>query len=122
NGATLVRGSYPSSTPSSTGGSVSRDRPSRSAPAAQAELSAAAENATALGLKVFTVAEAASVLRVDVNVIVTAISSGELPGNRIGNHWRIDQDALRRWLQGRYGTIADPSGSPSSTESRTDPG
>jgi excisionase family DNA binding protein len=44
----------------------------------------------------------ASVLRVDADVIILAIGNGELPGNRIGNHWRVDQEALVRWLQGTY--------------------
>jgi excisionase family DNA binding protein len=78
--------------------------------------------ATTLGLRVLTATEAASVLRVDTNVIVKAITNGELPGNRIGNQWRVDQGALTRWLQGKYETTAEPSGYPPSTELRTDPG
>jgi excisionase family DNA binding protein len=62
-------------------------------------------------LRVLTADEVASVLRVDAKVIVAAISSGELPGNRVGTHWRVDQGALTRWLQGGYGTAAGSSGS-----------
>jgi excisionase family DNA binding protein len=62
------------------------------------------EGALALGLQVLTADEAASVLRVEAEEIITAISNGELPGNRIGRHWRVDQGALTRWLQGRYET------------------
>jgi excisionase family DNA binding protein len=78
-----------------------------------------AEIAATLGLRVLTAAEVASVLRVDADVVTTAISDGELPGNQIGNHWRVDQGALARWLQGKYG-VANPAGSPSRTEARTD--
>jgi excisionase family DNA binding protein len=53
-------------------------------------------------LRVLTAEEVASVLRVDTALIITSITTGELPGNRIGGHWRIDQGALTRWLQGPY--------------------
>jgi excisionase family DNA binding protein len=54
-------------------------------------------------LRVLTAEEVASTLRVGTDLIITAITKGELPGNRIGSHWRIDQGALTRWLQGSYG-------------------
>jgi excisionase family DNA binding protein len=65
------------------------------------------ESAGIQGLRIFTAAEVASVLRVDVDTIVRAISDGELPGNRVGSHWRVEQSALVRWLQGTY---EDPTG------------
>lgn len=63
-----------------------------------------------LEVRVLTAEEVASVLRVDTALIITSITKGELPGNRIGNHWRIDQGALTRWLQGSYGErpVNDP--------------
>lgn len=75
---------------------------------------AATELAVALGMHVLTTDEVASVLRVDAREIARAISSGELPGNRIGGDWRVDLGALRRWLQGRYpapGAISGPAAS-----------
>jgi excisionase family DNA binding protein len=51
-------------------------------------------------LLVLTAEEVASVLRVDLDLVITSISNGELPGNRIGSHWRIDQRTLMQWLQG----------------------
>jgi excisionase family DNA binding protein len=92
--------------------------PGLSAPTGQL---ATGEIVATLGLRVLTADEVAAVLRVDAKVIVTAISSGELPGNRVGTHWRVDQGALTRWLQGRYGTAAGSTGSASPTELRTDP-
>lgn len=59
--------------------------------------------ARTLDLRVLTAAEVASVLRVDIDTIIGAISNGDLPGNRIGNQWRVDYEALVRWLQGTYG-------------------
>lgn len=58
-------------------------------------------------LRTLTAEEAASVLRVDTGLVITSISNGELPGNRIGSQWRIDLGALVRWLQGPYGNLAD---------------
>lgn len=54
-------------------------------------------------LRVLTAEEVASVLRVDTELVKSSISSGEFPGNRIGNYWRVEQEALTRWLQGTYG-------------------
>jgi excisionase family DNA binding protein len=63
----------------------------------------ASANPPASELRVLTAEEVASVLRVDTDLVITSISNGEFPGNRIGNHWRVDQGALTRWLQGSYG-------------------
>ena len=82
---------------------------------------ATGEIAATLGLRVLTADEVAAVLRVDAKVVVAAISSGELPGNRVGTHWRVDQGALTRWLRGRYGTAAGSPGSAPPAELRTDP-
>jgi excisionase family DNA binding protein len=77
--------------------------------------------AVMLGLRVLTAAEVASVLRVDANVIIRAISNGEFPGNRVGDHWRVDHAAVARWLLGKYGGVVDRAASQSSTEPMTDP-
>jgi excisionase family DNA binding protein len=54
-------------------------------------------------LLVLTAEEVALVLRVELDLVITSLSNGELPGNRIGSQWRIDQRALAQWLQGAYG-------------------
>ena len=120
-----------SDSPDSTSGHSSRADPAPppglapggtvSGATGRTEQLATAEVVVTLALRVLTAAEVASVLRVDEDVIITAIGNGELPGNRIGYHWRVDQGALARWLQGKYG-LADLTGSPSPTELRTDPG
>ena len=108
-------------------GPAPRDSAPRSAPdstasgaVGQTEQLATTEIAVMLGLRVLTAAEVASVLRVEANVIIKAISNGEFPGNRVGDHWRVDQAAVGRWLQGKYGGFVDRAGSQSSTEPRTD--
>jgi excisionase family DNA binding protein len=73
------------------------------------------------GLQVLTAAEAASVLRVEADEIIAAINNGELPGNRIGSHWRVDCGALARWLQGTYGDLAERADPSSATVPRTGP-
>ena len=65
-----------------------------------------------LGMRVLTATEVAAVLRVDTDVIITAISNGELPGNRVGGHWRVERGALARWLQGAYGQVSGPRSPP----------
>jgi excisionase family DNA binding protein len=63
---------------------------------------ASAASPPAAELRTLTVEEVASVLRVDTELVITSISRGEFPGNRIGIHWRVDHEALTRWLQGTY--------------------
>jgi excisionase family DNA binding protein len=82
-------------------GATARPTTSRIAPAGTAKMQ---------GLHVLTAEEAALLLRVDVDVIIVAIGNGELPGNRIGSHWRVDQNALVRWLQGTYRNPVNLSG------------
>lgn len=79
-----------------------------SGPAGGAGQLAIAETSASLELRVLTAAEAASVLRVDADLITRAIRDGEFPGNRIGSQWRVDYGALARWLQGKYRDPACP--------------
>jgi excisionase family DNA binding protein len=73
-----------------------------SGPTSKTGIQGAAEAAVMPELRVLTAAEVASVLRVDTDVVILAIRNGELPGNRVGDHWRVDASALARWLQGAY--------------------
>jgi excisionase family DNA binding protein len=49
-----------------------------------------------------TLDEAADLLRVDTPAVIAAIRSGQMPGNQIGDHWRIRTEALLTWLDGPY--------------------
>jgi excisionase family DNA binding protein len=60
--------------------------------------------------QILTAGEVAAVLRVRKDLIVDAIEGGELPGNRIGPHWRVDQALLTRWLYGNYDQPGSPTG------------
>lgn len=122
--ATSISRSYdPPSGSSSEAEPVWSDGPSRTEPDTSASLMAGqtgtSDIAVTLGMRVLTAAEVASVLRVQGNEIIMAISNGELPGNRIGGHWRVDCDALARWLQGAYGDLADRGSPSSATAPRT---
>ena len=72
--------------------------------AGTAEPLGTAEAAVTLGLRVLTATEVAAVLRVDTDVITTAISNGELPGNRVGEHWRVEHGALHAGCKERTDT------------------
>jgi excisionase family DNA binding protein len=52
---------------------------------------------------VMTLDEAADFLRVDAPDVIAEIRSGRMPGNQIGDQWRIRTDALYAWLDGPYG-------------------
>lgn len=137
--STTYRGRAPNSTtsgthsPDSASGSSSKAEPASddnltssavdrtvSSAEGHSEHPVVGEVTEALELRVLTAAEVASVLRIDSNLIIAAIDKGELPGNRIGNHWRVDQGALVRWLQGKYGDLVGPPRSPLSAERQAD--
>jgi excisionase family DNA binding protein len=109
-----------SATENAPSGNAPRSVPDRPAPgtADSTEPLGTAEIAVTLGLHVLTAEEAASVLRVKTDEITTAIRNGELPGNRVGDQWRLDQRALAHWVQGAYGYVSYPR-SPSPTKPET---
>ena len=45
-----------------------------------------------------TLDEAAAALRVDSKTIRTLIKAGDFPARKVGVGWRIDPDAVKRWL------------------------
>jgi excisionase family DNA binding protein len=50
--------------------------------------------------EVLTAAETAGLLRLDEPAVVAAAEAGELPGRRVGGHWRFSRAALLAWLAG----------------------
>ncbi|GAA3304869.1 helix-turn-helix domain-containing protein [Dactylosporangium vinaceum] len=55
---------------------------------------------------VMTLEEVAELLRVDPDQVTKAIEDGLLPGNRIGEHWRVRSESLLAWLDGPYRSAA----------------
>jgi excisionase family DNA binding protein len=51
---------------------------------------------------VLTPENAANLLQVQSDDVVTAIRQQQIPGNRIGAHYRLRADSLLRWLDGPY--------------------
>jgi excisionase family DNA binding protein len=49
---------------------------------------------------VLTVDEAATLLRVSADDVLSLVESGELRARRIGEHWRLTRTALMDWLRG----------------------
>lgn len=45
-----------------------------------------------------TVEETAEALRVHPRTIMDMLRDGRFPGRKVGNGWRIDPDAVKRWL------------------------
>jgi len=48
--------------------------------------------------EVLTVEEAAELLRLSKRSLYKLVSQGEIPAKKILNKWRLDRDALKRWL------------------------
>jgi len=48
--------------------------------------------------EVLTAAEAGELLQVDVEVLERLAQDGDLPGRRLGGHWRFARAALLTWL------------------------
>ncbi len=56
-------------------------------------------------MKFYTTAEIADKLGMNIQVIARKLQAGEIEGYKIGKDWRIEEDAVQRWLQ----KIANPA-------------
>ena len=56
-----------------------------------------------------TLDEAAAALRVDSKTLRTLIKAGDFPARKVGVGWRIDPDAVKRWLDTREPKSPEPS-------------
>lgn len=52
-------------------------------------------------IEVLTVEEVAEILKVNIDTVRRLLRQGELPGVKVGRHWRVEREALRAYLQGR---------------------
>lgn len=48
-----------------------------------------------------TLDEAATALRVDRKTMIALLKNTDFPGRKVGRSWRIDPDAVKKWLDGR---------------------
>lgn len=53
-----------------------------------------------IGDEVMTCGETAALLKLDEAEVLACAEAGELPGRRIGGHWRFSRDAVLAWLGG----------------------
>lgn len=52
-------------------------------------------------MKFYTTAELADRLKMNIQVITRKLQSGEIEGYKIGKDWRVEEDAIQRWLKKR---------------------
>lgn len=48
--------------------------------------------------RIFTLIEAAEFLRISPNTLRALLNSGKVPGQKAGRAWRLEEDAILRWL------------------------
>ncbi len=59
------------------------------------------ENASIADAEVLTLEDVAVLLRVPADLLAASATAGELPGRRIGGHWRFSRAAVLEWLSAR---------------------
>lgn len=58
-------------------------------------------------LVLYTAAEVAEILRMNLQVVQRKLQAGEIPGYRIGREWRVERAQLLAWLE-RHSNQRDP--------------
>lgn len=61
-------------------------------------------------LKLYTLQEAAEILKVNVRSIHRYKKDGRLEARRIGGQWRVTQDAIERFIHGDNGAAGGNAG------------
>jgi excisionase family DNA binding protein len=64
-----------------------------------------------------TPAQAAELLQVDEPLVLELAEAGELPGRRLGSHWRFSRAALLDWLASGEGKARARRRTPAKTQS-----
>ncbi len=54
-----------------------------------------------LGSSVFTIEELAQYLKISKSTLYKLAQEGNLPGQKVGKHWRFHKDAVDQWLRQR---------------------
>jgi excisionase family DNA binding protein len=56
---------------------------------------------------IFTVQDLARYLRMRPLTIYKHVSSGKLPGFKVGSHWRFKKESIDRWIRAQEDTNLD---------------
>ena len=72
-----------------------------SRPAAQEPDPSATESLNPSGLEVLTIEDVATYLRLPVSTAYRLAKKKELPGSKVGRHWRFHRKTLEDWFRGR---------------------
>jgi excisionase family DNA binding protein len=67
-----------------------------------------------------TPAQAAELLQVDEPLVLELAEAGELPGRRLGSHWRFSRAALLEWLASGEGRTQARRRTPTKTQAQAD--
>ena len=60
-------------------------------------------------LVLYTAAEVAALLRLNVQVVQRKLQAGEIPAYRIGREWRVERSQLLAWLERHSNRRRDPA-------------
>lgn len=52
-------------------------------------------------IEVLTAEETAEILKVNIDTVRRLLRRGDLPGVKVGRHWRVEREVLRQYLRGR---------------------
>lgn len=58
-------------------------------------------NTTETNIKVYTVQEVKQILKISHNTILSMLKDGRLQGFKIGNYWRITEQSLLNFINGK---------------------
>jgi excisionase family DNA binding protein len=48
--------------------------------------------------KVLTIEELAAYLKISKSTLYKLVQNGEIPGQKVGKHWRFRRDIIDRWM------------------------
>lgn len=58
--------------------------------------------------KILTIDELARYLKVGKTTLYRLAQDGEIPGQKVGKHWRFNRDSIDRWLEeGKRTTVEE---------------
>lgn len=61
---------------------------------------------------VMTIDELADYLKISKSTLYHLVRRGEVPGTKIGRHWRFHRSTIEAWMSGRDHETAGPASKP----------